>query len=150
MLSFANLRAKSLSYRMLAQTQHAVESNPRMVSSAFVNGNAVNDVALAQILERPEEMLGGDAKHGRADANAGIERDDLVVLQFFAEAVDQVDFGADGPLRACRRSLDGFDDAFGRTYLVGGLGNLEAAFELVQTDPPCWPVKDLMAAVEFM
>src|SRR5437773_6786812 len=112
---------------MLTETQHAVESNPRVVPSAFVNGNAVNDVTFAQVFEHPEEMLGGDAKHGRADANAGIERDDLVVLQFSAEAVDQVNFGADGPLRACRRSLDGFDDAFGRTYLVGGLGNLEAA-----------------------
>src|SRR5437879_12597243 len=67
---------------MLTQTQHAVESNPRMVSSPLVNGNTVNDVALAQIFERPEEMLRRDAKHGGANANAGIERDDLVVFQF--------------------------------------------------------------------
>ncbi len=65
---------------MLAQTQHAVESNPRMVASALVNGNAVNDVALAEIFERPEEMLGCDAKHRGAGANAGIERDEFVVL----------------------------------------------------------------------
>src|SRR6202158_5882669 len=82
---------------MLAQTEHAVESNPRMVASALVNGNAVNDVTLAQIFERPKKMLRSNAKHRRADTNAGIERDDFVVLQLLAEAVDEVNFRADGP-----------------------------------------------------
>src|SRR5438046_10706407 len=92
---------------MLTETQHAVESNPRVVPSAFVNGNAVNDVTFAQVFEHPEEMLGGDAKHCRADANAGIERDDLVVLQFTSEAVDQENFGADARLRARRNDHGG-------------------------------------------
>jgi len=43
-------------------------------------------------------------------------------------AVDEVDFGADGPLSAGGRSLDGFDDALGRTDLIGGLCDFEAAF----------------------
>jgi hypothetical protein len=32
-----------------------------MVASALVNGNAVNDVALAEVFERPEKMLRSDA-----------------------------------------------------------------------------------------
>src|SRR5258707_8567511 len=73
-------------------------------------------------------MLRSDAKHRRADANAGIERDDFVVPQFLAEAVDEVDFGADGPLSAGGRSLNGFDDSLGPTDLIGGLCDFEAAF----------------------
>src|SRR6266513_2652979 len=113
---------------MLAQTQHAVESNSRMVASAFVDGDAIDDVALAKIFEHPEEMLRSDAEHRCANTNAGIERDDFVVLQYLAEAVDEVDFRADGPFGAGGRSLDGCDDAFGGADLIGGLGDLEAAF----------------------
>src|ERR1700674_1022246 len=115
---------------MLAQTQHAVESNARMVASAFVDGDAVNDVALAEIFKRPEQMLRGDAKHRGADAHAWIERDDSVVLQFLAETVDEVYFRADAPLRASRRSFYGFDNAFCRADLIGGLCNVEAAFRV--------------------
>src|SRR5437879_10682561 len=99
-----------------------------MVPGAFIDGDAVDDVAFAQIFESPEEMLGSDAEHGGADANAWFKRNDFVVLQFLAKAVDEVDFRADGPLGAGGRRLDGFDDALGRADLVGGLGNLEAAF----------------------
>src|SRR5713101_2521043 len=113
---------------MLSQTQHAVESNPRVVAGALIDGDAVHYVALAQIFEHPEQMLRSDTEHRRANADAGIERNDFVVLQFLAEAVDEMDFRADGPFGAGRRSLDGFDDALGRADLVGGLGNLEAAF----------------------
>src|ERR1700719_1009793 len=113
---------------MLSQTQHAVESNPRVVAGALIDGDAVYNVALAQIFEHPEEMLRSDTEHRRAHANAGIERDDFVVLQFLAEAVDEVDFRADGPCGAGGRSLDGFDDALGGADLIGGLGNFEAAF----------------------
>src|SRR5229473_1117882 len=113
---------------MLAQTQHAVESNPRMVAGALVNGNTVDDVAFAQIFERPEEMLRSNTEHRRADADAGIERNDFVVPQFLAEAVDEVNFRADGPLGAGRRSLDGFDDALGGADLIGGLRDFETAF----------------------
>src|SRR5258706_13207223 len=73
-------------------------------------------------------MLRSDTEHRRADANAGIERDNFVVLQFLAEPVGEVDFGADGPLSAGGRSLNGFDDALGRTDLIGGLCDFEAAF----------------------
>src|SRR6266481_9729710 len=112
---------------MLAQTEHAVEGNPRMVASAFVNGDAVHNIAFTEVFERPEEMLRGDAEHRGADANAGIERDNLVALQFLAEAVDEMDFRANGPLGACRRGLNGLDNGLGRADLIGSLGNLEAA-----------------------
>src|SRR5260370_37446668 len=112
---------------MLAQSEHAVESNSRVVASAFVNGDAVDDVAFAEILKRPEEMLRGDAEHGGTDANAGIERNDSVV-QFLTEAIDEVNFRADSPLGAGWRSLDGFNDAFGGADLVSSLSDLKAAF----------------------
>src|SRR5258708_5749581 len=98
------------------------------MARAFIDRDAVHYVALAQIFERPEEMLRGDAEHRRADANAGIERDDLVVLQFFAEAVDEGDFRADGPLGASGRSLAGIDDALGGADLIGGLRDFKTAF----------------------
>src|SRR5882757_1169918 len=124
------LGIKSLFYLMLAQSEHAVESNSRVVARTLVNGDAVDDVAFTEIFQRPEEVLRGDAEHRGADANARVKRDDFVVFQFLAEAIDEVDFGADGPLSASGRSLDGFDDAFGRADLVGGLGNLEAALRV--------------------
>src|SRR5260370_5534307 len=113
---------------MLTQTQHTVESNSRVVPSAFIDGNAVHDVAFAKVFERSKEMLRSDAKHGSADANTGVERDHFVVLKFVAEPVDEVNFRADSPLRAGRRSFDCFDDAFGRADFIGGLGNLKATF----------------------
>src|SRR5467141_1117023 len=115
---------------MLTQSEHAVESNSRVVSSALIDGDAVDDVALDEIFERPQEMLGSDAEHRGADANAGIQGNDFVVFQFFAEAVDEVNFRTDGPLSARGRILDGFYNALGRADLIGGLGDLEAAFRV--------------------
>ena len=69
---------------MLAQSEHAVESNACMVASALVYGDAVDDVAFAEILERPEEVLRSNAEHRGANAHTGVERDDFVVSQFLA------------------------------------------------------------------
>src|SRR5260370_9403834 len=113
---------------MLAQTEHAVEGKPGMVASAFVDGDAVHNVALAQIFERPKEMLRGDPKHGGANANAGIERDDFMALQFLAEAVYEVNFGADGPFSASWGGLGGLDDPIPPAALICRLANLKAAF----------------------
>src|SRR5882724_1582729 len=100
------------------------------MAGALVDGDAVDDIAFAEIFERPEEMLRGNAEHRGADANTGIERDHFVILQFLAEAIDEVNFRADSPLGAGRRSLDSFDDAFGRADLIGGLGDFETAFRM--------------------
>src|SRR5258706_6597321 len=113
---------------MLAQSEHAVESNSRVVSSAFIDGDAVDDVAFAQIFEGPEEMLRGDAKHGCANANAGIERDDSVVSKFLAKAVDKVNFHANVPLGAGGGRLNNLYVALGRGGLVGRLCDLETGF----------------------
>src|SRR5260370_33670524 len=106
---------------MIMEREHAVESKCRVVSSALIDGDAVDDVDFAEIFERPQEMLRGDAEHGGANANARVQRNDFVVLQFLAEAVDEMDFRADGPLSARGRILDGFYNALGRTDLIGGL-----------------------------
>src|SRR5260370_20081773 len=111
---------------MLAQSEHAVESNSSVVAGALVDRDAGDDVAFAEILKRPEEMLRGDAEHSCANANAGIERDNSVVFKFLAKAVDKVNFRADSPLGAGWRSLDGFDDGFGGADLVSSLSDLEA------------------------
>ncbi len=120
-LPFAELRVKSPFYWMLTQSEHAVESNSRVVSSALIDGDAVDDVAFAEIFERPQEMLGSDAEH---------QGNDFVVFQFFAEAVDEVNFRTDGPLSARGRILDGFYNALGRADLIGGLSDLEPAFRV--------------------
>src|SRR6266478_4428584 len=122
---------------MLTQSEHAVESNSRVVSSALIDGDAVDDVAFAKIFERPQEMLGSDAEHRGADAIAGIQGNYFVVFQFFAEAVDEVNFRTDGPLSARGRILDGFYNALGRADLIGGLSDLEAAFR-VGDDANSW------------
>src|SRR3989442_12305392 len=85
---------------MLTQTQHAVEGKSRIVASALIDRNAVDDAAFAEVFERPKEMLRGNAEHRGADADAGIERDDFAVPELLAEAVDEVDFRAHSPLGA--------------------------------------------------
>src|SRR5260370_42647988 len=100
---------------MLGQSEHAVESNSSVVASAFVDGDAVDDVAFAQIFKLPKEGLRCDAEHGGANANAGIERDDSVVCEFLAKAVDKGNFRAYGPLGASRCRLNSLDDAPART-----------------------------------
>src|SRR5258708_34234782 len=130
---------------MLTQTQHAVESSPPIVARSFIDGNAVYNVAFAEVFERPEEMLRGDAKHGGADANTGIERDHFVVLQFLAEPVDEVYFRAHSPFRASRRSFDCFDDALGRADFIGGFGGPATAPGRVDGAnagrPTAWPAR---------
>src|SRR5260370_1329272 len=86
-------------------------------------------VAMASTRKRSSScMLRSDAEHGGANATVGIERDDSVVCEFLAKAVDKVNFRANGPLGASRRRLNSLDDALGRADLVGRLCDLEAAF----------------------
>src|SRR5260370_24924 len=113
---------------MLAQSEHAVVSNSSVVAGALVGRDAVDDVAFAEILKRPQRMLRGNAKNRCANGNGGIERDDSVVLKLLGEAIDEVNFRADSPLGAGWRSLDGFNDAFGGADLVSSLSDLKAAF----------------------
>ena len=59
-----------------------------------------------------------------------IQRDDLVILQFFAEPVDQVDFRADRPLCPLGRSHNLPNDAFRGTDYIGGLRYFKLAFRV--------------------
>src|ERR1700756_2054215 len=75
-------------------------------------------------------MLGCDAKHRGAYADARIKGHDAVVRHFFAEPLHEVNLGADGPLRARWGLRDDFNDAFGRADLVGGLRHFVAALRM--------------------
>src|SRR6266852_6431572 len=75
-------------------------------------------------------MLGCDAKHRGAHADAWVERHDPMVRHLFAKAIYQVNFRAHGPLRARRGLRDGFNDALGRAELVGGLRYFVAALRV--------------------
>src|SRR6266852_5850112 len=75
-------------------------------------------------------MLGCDAKHRGAHADARIKGHDPVVGHFSAKPIHEVNLRGYRPLRAGRRLRDGFNDAFGRADLVGGLRNFVAALRM--------------------
>src|SRR6202040_391360 len=81
-----------------------------------------------EIFERPQQMHRSDAKHGGADAHAAIERHYMAIFQFFAQAIDHVNFRAHGPFRSGRRGFDHANDALGRADFVGGLRNFKFTF----------------------
>src|SRR5262249_8940294 len=115
---------------MLAQSEHPVERNSRVVARAFIDRDAIDDIACSEIIERPEQVLRGDAEHRGAHANARVERNDFAIRHFFREPVHKVNFSAYGPLRTGRRCRDRVNDSFRRANLIGGLGYLEAAFRV--------------------
>src|SRR5262245_41833559 len=125
--SWAGAKEMRLSSPMLTQTKHAVEGHARVMACAFIDANSINNVASRKIFKRPQKMLRRDAEHRGANANTWIERNNFAVAQFFAEAIDEMDFRADSPFCSRGRFADGFDDAFGGTNLIGGLRNFEAA-----------------------
>ncbi|MBS1196487.1 MAG: hypothetical protein H6R18_272, partial [Proteobacteria bacterium] len=92
--------------------------------------DGVDDTALHQIFQYPGQVLRVDALHGRAHAgDVGHELDDLAVRQhFLGQAIDQIQFGADQPACSGRGLLDGLDDVFGRTDIIGVEANLEITF----------------------
>ena len=56
-----------------------------------------------------------DSIHRRAHADQGRQEVDLLFWVLFFEAIDQVEFGADGPLGTGWSFLDRLDDLAGRT-----------------------------------
>jgi hypothetical protein len=77
-------------------------------------------------------MLRVDALHGRAHADRRRhELHDLALVpDFFGEAVDQIEFGADQPARVGRRLLDGPHDVLGRADEIRLPADFEAAFRV--------------------
>src|SRR2546423_2896541 len=112
---------------MLTQTQHTVESNARELACTFVDGNAVDGISSGEVVQRPEEMLGGNAEHRGADTNAGIQGHNFAVGKLLSHAIYEVDFGPDGPLGTWLGFRNGLEDALGRADLVSSLRYLEAA-----------------------
>ena len=108
--------------------EHSLEADFGPVFSEGVDGDLVDDVAFHEVVEDPEEMGGVDAVHGGAEALAFGEGDDVFVGELFGEAVDHVDFGADGPGGAGRGGCDGLADEIGAAGEVGFLDDFVAAF----------------------
>src|ERR1043165_3392700 len=94
--------------------EHPVEGDARPRGGLFGHGDLVDYVAGAQRVERPGEVLRGDAVHRGAHAEVGREQADLFVRVLLDQTVDEIDLGADGPGRACGRSLNRLDDELGR------------------------------------
>src|SRR5437868_6264179 len=62
----------------LLDFQHAVERDPCPVLHVIFHFDLVDDVSFDQILERPAEMLRGDAEHSCAQAAGVVEGDYLL------------------------------------------------------------------------
>lgn len=112
--------------------EHALEGDFGPVFGGGVDGDLVDDFALGEVVQRIEEVWGIDAVHGGAEALAVGEDGDGFVGVGFGEAVDHVDFGADGPLGAWGSGGDGFADEVGAAGEVGFLDDFVAAFGVDQ------------------
>jgi hypothetical protein len=82
------------------------------------------------LVKGPEEVRGVDAVHRGAEALALGEDNDVLVGVLLGEAVDHVDFGADGEGGAGRGGGDGFSDEVGGAGDVGFLNDFVAAFRV--------------------
>src|SRR5436305_2879376 len=94
--------------------EHSVEGDARPSCGLFGHGDLVDDCAGAKRVERPGEVLRGDAVHRRAHAEVGREQAYVFVRVLTDETVDEVDLRADGPRGAGRRFLNRLDDELGR------------------------------------
>ena len=108
--------------------EHSLEADFGPVFGVGVDGDAVDDFAFGEVVEDVEEVRGVDAVHGGAETLAFGEGDDFFVGVLVGEAVDHVDFGADGPTGACGSGSDGFADEVGGAGDVGFLDDFVAAF----------------------
>src|ERR1041385_7866517 len=61
------------------EREHAIERQPRVALHRVGYANGVHDVALGQVLERPQQVRGIDAVHGRARADVLLQRADLLL-----------------------------------------------------------------------
>src|SRR5947209_939040 len=77
--------------------KHSVERDARPARGLFGHGYTVDDAALCERVERPCEVLRGDAVHRGAHAEVGREQSYVFVRVLLDEAVDEVDFGANRP-----------------------------------------------------
>jgi len=70
----------------------------------------IDNRALDDVLEAPTKVCKIDSIHRRAHADQGGKEVDLLFGVLFFEAIDQVEFGADGPLGTGWSLFDRLDD----------------------------------------
>src|SRR3989304_3376680 len=95
-------------------TPHPPPGPPGPASRLLPYFDAVHHPPGHQVLQHPAEVLRGDAEHGGADADVGVERNHELVRVLLGQAVHQVNLGGPRPLGARRARGYLLDDAFGR------------------------------------
>ena len=106
--------------------QHALQGDLGVARGVLVHGDAVDDIALFDVLQRPGEVGRVDAVHGGARADHRVEAEHGFVGVLRGKTVHQVDFGAYGDGGAGGRVGDFLDDVGGGAGTVGGVDHVLA------------------------
>ena len=101
------------------QREHLVQRHPSPVRDVGVDADRVDDAAVDEGLERPDEVRQVDPVHRRAVADVLLEERDALVEGCCRSRLTRLRFGADDPGRAVGRGGDGLDDPLRRADLVG-------------------------------
>src|SRR5208337_3099600 len=89
--------------------------------------NLIDDLAIHQVLQRPAQVLGRDAKHRCAQAAGIVEGNDALVRIFLLQTIHQVNLRSDGERGSGWRLLHKFDEVVSRADSVSLLADLPAA-----------------------
>ncbi len=89
-------------------------------------------MAIDQIFERPEQILGGDAEHSRAHAEVGREQSHELIGMSLRQPVDQIQFRSHSPTAARFGLGQGLDDELGRSIEIRFRHDLIPAFGMDQ------------------
>src|SRR5215208_2042366 len=92
------------------QIKHPLQRGLGVALSLRIDCDLVDDMALRQVLQGPNEMRQVDPIHCGAVTDVLLQKNDLLVGMIMSEALDQVELGADSPLRPRLCLLDGLDD----------------------------------------
>src|SRR5688500_6651401 len=114
----------------LLNRKHPVEGDARPAGRLLGDGYLVDDAPGDERVEHPREVLRRDAVHRGAHAEVGREQAYLLVRVPRGQTADEVDLGADRPLGARGRLLDGLDDELGRAVQVALLDDLALALRV--------------------
>ncbi len=121
------------------QGQHAIECDGGPFLGLGVHGDLVDDfgwrlaiIAARQLVEHPQQMRHVDAIHGGAQALTIRQHAhrDITLRRFVGQAIDHVNFRADGPTAAGFSGADRLHDAFGRAGEVRFLHDAMIAFRV--------------------
>src|SRR2546421_7677559 len=135
-------------YVPLRQGQHLVKSDPGEMRGNRGNGDPVGYPPGDQFLQRPDQVGQVDPVHRRAIADRPVEEADLLVRVGIGQPADQVELGADRPLRAGRRRVQRPDDELGRADQIGGGDHLVPALRMDEHGHVRDPVSDPGHAIQ--